>query len=133
MLPLFFMGWVEDYAHPHSWVQPYMQRSGFFAMNQHFNVVSAALVRPRYVDWSRPETYWNLQELFDYFILWASRTTDPAQAERLYLELNWLAHEYAINVGHIQLTFRHYEQPWVQGWYYNPAFPGTYFYVLSKT
>ena len=29
-------------------------------------------------------------------------------------------------------TGRHYEQRWVQGWYRNMIYPGTYFYVLSK-
>jgi peptide/nickel transport system substrate-binding protein len=29
-------------------------------------------------------------------------------------------------------TGRHYEQRWVNGWYYNPVYPGTYFYPLSE-
>jgi len=62
----------------------------------------------------------------------AARETDFTKAEKLYFELNRLAHEWAINVAHIQLLARHYEQLWVRGWYYNPAYPGEYFYVLWK-
>ena len=62
----------------------------------------------------------------------AKKELDVQKAEKLYFELNRLAVEYAINLASIMTTVRHYEQPWVQGWYYNPAYPGTYFYVLSK-
>ncbi|MCS7239870.1 MAG: ABC transporter substrate-binding protein [Candidatus Bipolaricaulota bacterium] len=131
-LAVFFIGWLEDYAHPDNWVKPYMHSTGAFAMNQNFDTVKNVEFAPVYATWLPAKTYDNLQALFDELIALASRETDFAKAEKLYLELNRLAHEYAINVGHIQLLARHYEQLWVRGWFYNPAYPGEYFYVLSK-
>lgn len=131
-LAMFFIGWLEDYAHPDNWVKPYMHRTGAFAMNQHFDTVKNVEFTPVYATWLPSKTYDTLQDLFDELIEMASRETDFAKAEKLYLELNRLAHEYAINVAHIQLLARHYEQLWVRGWYYNPAYPGEYFYVLWK-
>lgn len=131
-LSLFFIGWLEDYAHPDNWVKPYMYRTGAFAMNQNFDTVKDVEFAPVYATWLPAKTYDTLQDLFDELIDLASRETNFAKAEKLYFELNRLAHEYAINVGHIQLLARHYEQPWVRGWYYNPAYPGEYFYVLWK-
>jgi peptide/nickel transport system substrate-binding protein len=87
---------------------------------------------PVYATWLPSKTYDNLQALFDELVEMAARETDFAKAEKLYFELNRLAHEWAINVAHIQLLARHYEQVWVRGWYYNPAYPGEYFYVLWK-
>jgi peptide/nickel transport system substrate-binding protein len=212
-LPLFFIGWLEDFAHPDDWVKPYMHHTGAFAMNQHFDTVKNVEFSPVYatflnydlategpvctywednagneyhvVDWTDTDmngrlgvgdsivlenistgerydcrvdkveledttpvisvscvsllslrfaskTYPTLQDLFDELIDLAARETDFAKAELLYKELNRLSHDYAINVAHIQLLARHYEQVWVRGWYYNPAYPGQYFYVLWK-
>ncbi len=131
-LAMFFIGWLEDYAHPDNWVKPYMYRTGAFAMNQNFDTLKNVEFSPVYATWLPSKTYDTLQDLFDEIIDLAARESDFEMAELLYKELNRLAHEYAINVGHIQLLARHYEQLWVQGWYYNPAYPGEYFYVLSK-
>jgi peptide/nickel transport system substrate-binding protein len=131
-LALFFIGWLEDFAHPDAWVKPYMHHTGAFAMNQHFNTVKNVEFTPAYATWLPSKTYYTLQDLFDELSDMASRETDFVKADLLYKELNRLSHDYAINVAHIQLLFRHYEQPWVHGWYFNPAFPGDYFYALWK-
>jgi peptide/nickel transport system substrate-binding protein len=131
-LALFFIGWLEDYAHPHNWVHPYMFRTGAFAMNQNFHVIKNVEFTPVYATWLPAKTYDTLQDLFDELVVLAKKEPDRKKAELLYFELNRLAVDYAINVAHIQLLTRRYEQPWVHGWYYNPAFPGTYFYVLWK-
>jgi peptide/nickel transport system substrate-binding protein len=131
-LPLFFLSWLEGFAHPDAWVKPYMHHTGVFAMNQHFDAVKNVEFTPVYATWLSSKTYDNLQALFDELIDLATREMDFAKADLLYKELNRLAHEYAINVAHIQLLARHYDQPWVHGWYFNPAFPGDYFYALWK-
>jgi hypothetical protein len=38
----------------------------------------------------------------------------------------------AVDIFLVQELGRHYEQLWVEGWYSNPAYPGTWFYPLSK-
>ena len=54
------------------------------------------------------------------------------EAKACYEELQVKAHDEAIDIFLAQAVGRHYEQLWVKGWYYNPAYFGTYFYVLSK-
>jgi peptide/nickel transport system substrate-binding protein len=131
-LVVFFVGWLEDYAHPHNWVHPFMHKAGAFAMGQNFHAVKDVAFTPVHATWLPAKTYATLQDLFDELIDIAKKERDLARAELVYFELNRLAVEYAINVAHLQLLVRSYQQPWVQGWYHNPAFPGEYFYVLSK-
>ena len=131
-LAIFFIGWLEDYAHPHNWVHPFMYRTGAFAIGQNFDTVKNVEFAPVHATWLPSKTYATLQDLFDELVDLAKKELDVQKAEKLYFELNRLAVEYAINLASIMTTVRHYEQPWVQGWYYNPAYPGTYFYVLSK-
>ncbi len=131
-LAIFFIGWLEDYAHPFNWVHPYMYRTGAFASGQNFDYIKDVDFTPVYATWLPAKTYATLQDLFDELIDFAKKELDTEKAKLLYFELNRLAVDYAINVANIQLLGRHYEQPWVCGWFYNPAYPGDYFYVLSK-
>ena len=59
--------------------------------------------------------------------------SDPAEQDAAYHELQQLAVENAIDIFGIQPQGRHYEQAWVEGWYYNAAYPDPYFYPLSKS
>jgi len=131
-LAIFFVGWLEDYAHPHNWVQPFMYRTGAFAMGQNFHTVKNVNFAAVHATWLPSKTYATLQDLFDELVDLAKKEQDLKKAELLYFELNRLAVDYAINVAHLELLVRRYEQPWVKGWFYNPAYPGDYFYVLSK-
>ena len=60
-------------------------------------------------------------------------TIDPAEREKIYYTLQKIYYEDVPSVVLVQPLGRHWERTWVQGWYYNPAFPGTYFYALSKS
>lgn len=131
-LGIFFIGWLEDYAHPHNWVHPFMYSTGAFAIGQNFGVVKDVEFTPVHATWLPKKTYATLQTLFDELVDLAKKEPDMKKAELLYFELNRLAVEYSINLASLMTTVRHYEQPWVKGWYYNAAYPGEYFYVLSK-
>jgi len=61
------------------------------------------------------------------------RTIEPAKRKDIYYELQKIYYEDVPSVVLYQGLGRHYERTWVQGWYYNPIYPGLYFYVLSKT
>ncbi len=134
-LAVFWVGWLEDYAHPHNWVQPYMYRTGAFAIAQNFEVTKDVDFKPVYATFLEAKKYPTLQDLFDDLVDKAKKEPDQrigGKAEKIYFELNRLAKEYAINIQNIQLQVRRYEQVWVKGWFYNPAYPGTYVYWLSK-
>jgi len=61
------------------------------------------------------------------------RTIEPEKRKDIYYELQKIYYEDVPSVVLYQGLGRHYERTWVQGWYYNPIYPGLYFYVLSKT
>jgi peptide/nickel transport system substrate-binding protein len=134
-LAVFWVGWLEDYAHPHNWVHPYMFRTGTFAIGQNFDTTKDVEFKPVYATFLEAKKYATLQDLFDDLVVKAKKEPDQrvgGRAEKIYFELNRLALEYAINIQNIQLQVRRYEQVWVKGWFYNPAYPGTYVYWLSK-
>ena len=108
-MPLFFLGWAPDYADPHDYVQPFLHSNGHF---------------PYYLSYQNDE--------LDQLIMDAARETDDATRIQLYADIIDLEHDEAIYIWtHQSITF-HVERDWVQGWYYNPMYGGTYYYSLSK-
>ena len=108
-MPLFFLGWAPDYADPHDYVQPFLHSNGHF---------------PYYLSYQNDE--------LDQLIMDAARETDAATRIQLYADIIDLEHDEAIYIWtHQSITF-HVERDWVQGWYYNPMYGGTYYYSLSK-
>src|SRR3990172_4195543 len=111
-LPVFISGWLEDIHDPHNWVVPYL--TGTYGLRQ-----------------SMPE---DMRGQFQELINAAITAPTPAEREALYFQLNDLVYENAPNILLAVATGRRYEQPYVEGWYYNPIYPeDEYYYVLSKT
>jgi len=108
-LPAFIIGWLADFPDPHNFVFPYMHSKGTFAAWQHY--------KNPHVD-----------ELIEKGI----RTSDPEERKEIYYELQKIYFEDCPSVMLYQPVGRHYERDWVQGWYYNPIYPGVYFYALWK-
>jgi peptide/nickel transport system substrate-binding protein len=109
LLPIFVSGWAEDIHDPHNWVQPFL--IGTYAGRQGLP-----------------------QEMLDRYgelINQGVATTDPAEREEIYFEIQRQHHEDAIQVTLAQALGARYEQRWVQGWYYQPSSSGTYFAALS--
>jgi len=108
-LGCFIIGWLADYPDPHNFVHPFMHSRGAFAAWQHY---------------SNP----HVDELIEEGI----HTTDPERRREIYYELQRIYFEECPSIILHQPLGRHYERDWVQGWYYNPIFPGVYFYTLWK-
>lgn len=109
-LPIFTAGWNEDIHDPHNWVQPflvgtYANRAGFpqDLVDQFSELINAAVV-----------------------------STDNDERQALYEQISELDYENVTGVRLAVPTVRRYEQRWVKGWYYNPAYSTTYFYSLTK-
>jgi peptide/nickel transport system substrate-binding protein len=107
-LALFTIGWLEDFHHPHNWVQPYMHSAGAFA---------------GFAGW--PE---DMVEEFDAKVGECVSLADLAAAEQCYFDLQAMTYDNVTNVFIDQPTIRHYEQMWMEGYYYNPAYFGVYAY-----
>ncbi|MCJ7621099.1 MAG: ABC transporter substrate-binding protein [Anaerolineae bacterium] len=111
-LPVFLIGWVEDYHHPHNWVLPYTSANGTWSMFQ---------------GWP--------QEQYDKYDakIQECLAIPFADAAPCYEELQAMAIEDVIDVFGIQATTRHYEQLWVKGFYENPIYPSCMWaYRFSK-
>jgi len=109
-LPLFISGWLEDIHDPHNWYVPYL--IGTYGRRQ-----------------SLPE---DAVAEFKALINRGVMETDPAKRHAIYQELNQKVYDLAPQIILAVATGRRYEQRWMEGWYYNPIYPGQYFYVLSK-
>ena len=116
-MPLFMLGWQEDYHDPQDWVSPFLVSGGTYGGTQHFPA--------------------DVQAQMDKLINEAVQSTDPNTRAQMYGQLQNLAYENALNIFVVQRQERHYEQLWMKGWYYNPTYPGAspvgeYYYTQSK-
>ena len=111
--PVYRIGWLEDYHHPHNWVQPFLSAAGAYGH---------ALALPE-----------ELQDQFDSMIAEAKGLTDAAEQHEAYKAIQRLAAEQQTSLWGIQPVGRHYEQLWIEDYYYNPSYPCAFPYGLSES
>jgi peptide/nickel transport system substrate-binding protein len=109
-LPAFIIGWQEDYHDPHDWYQPFLV--GTYGSNQNFPA--------------------DLLKTFNDGVVAGVTQVDPAKRDTIYKGLNQVIYDNATMILLPLGTGRHYEQRWVQGYFYNPMYGGFYYYSLSK-
>jgi peptide/nickel transport system substrate-binding protein len=109
-LPVFISGWHEDIHDPHNWYVPYL--TGTYGRLQ-----------------SLPE---DISASFAEQMAAGVAETDPAGRNEIYTALNQEVYDLAPNIILAIATQRDYQQRWVEGWYYNPAYSAEYYYALSK-
>ena len=109
-LPVFFSGWVEDLHDPHNWTVPYTIQT--YGGRQ-----------------SLPD---DLKAQFKEIINRGVSEADPDKRAEIYHEFNDLYYETAPIILLATSQSRHYEQRWVEGYFWNPIYPGNYFYTFSK-
>ena len=107
-LPVYSAAWLEDYHDAHNWVFPIMHSQGNYA------------------------TSMNLGTNYDALINQGINELNPEKRQEIYYELQKLAYEDAIAIFTDQPLGRHYQQRWVDGYYFNPIWPARNFYPLSK-
>ncbi len=111
-VPIFIVGWLADFPDPHNFAQPYMHSQGSYGIRQSLSRIAN----------------------YDDLILQAAKELDPQKRRQLYYELQRRAYEDAIDIFLVDPTERTWQRTWVDGWLYNPMWPGEarYFYLLSK-
>lgn len=109
-VPIFVSGWIEDIHDPHNWAQPFLV--GTYASRQRM-----------------PD---EIRQQFQELVSAGVSETDPAKRAEIYKQLTQLDYEYAPAIRLAVVTGRHYEQRWVQGWYYNPIAPNFYYAYSIK-
>lgn len=109
-MPIYFIGWLADFAHPDNFARPFMHSHGDFSFYQNYS--------DPYVD-----------NLIDTAII----TTDIPTQCAMYQELQYIYWRDAVSLPIMQGLGRRWEREWVRGWYYNQLYPGLLFYDLWKT
>ena len=111
-LPAFVSGWIEDIHDPHNWVVPYLTGTKGRLQGMPEDLMA------------------QFQELIDRGLAAAA----PSERQAIYYQLNDLVYANAPNILLVLSTGRRYETRTVEGWYYNPIYPGEhYYYALSKS
>jgi len=111
-IPIYRIGWLEDYHHPHNWVQPFLSAAGAYGY---------ALALPE-----------DVQAEFDAMIAEAKSIVDPAEQHEAYKAIQRMATEYQTSLWGVQPTARNYHPLWVEGYFRNPVFPCAFVYGLSE-
>ncbi len=109
-MPLFITGWLNEFVDPHDDVHPFMHTLGHFSRFQ--RVLGDATV--------------------DALIELGITTPDGPARQAIYYTLQLIYYQDCLSVCLAQPYKRHWERDWVQGWYYNPLYPGNYYYHLWK-
>jgi peptide/nickel transport system substrate-binding protein len=106
---MYFLGWFADYPDPHDFAQPFLATGGYFPVRGGYR---------------NPEA--------DRLIDQAVSTPDPATRRGLYRQLSMIAYNDLPYLFLVQPVTYYTMRSWVHGWYYNPIFPGQYFYTMYK-
>lgn len=109
-LPMFIIGWLADFPDPHNFALPFMHSQGTYAQKQSLNKIVN----------------------YDDLIMQAARELDLAKRQQLYYQLQQKVYEDAIDIFLVDALGRHWQRTWVDGWMYNPMWPGQNFYTVSK-
>jgi len=113
-LPIYVGGWLEDFHDPHNWVQPFLSSQG--AYGRVINMTA------------------DYAQKYDDLILQGVMAKDPAERTKIYEDIQLQSEEDAVVIWMYQAVARTHLQEWIDGWYYNPAYPAVYSwtYALSK-
>jgi peptide/nickel transport system substrate-binding protein len=114
-LPIYVGGWLEDFHDPHNWAQPFLHSQGGYG-----RVINL------------PE---DMAAEYDAMVEEAASLTDPDDRRPIYEEIQLKAQTDAVVIWMYQPVDRYHFQPWIKGFYYNPAYSDqaySYVYALSK-
>jgi peptide/nickel transport system substrate-binding protein len=108
-LAAFFLGWAPDYADPDDYINPFIHGSGTYA--KRCGIENATLTAM-------------CEE--------AASELNETQRALDYYNISMAVYDNCYYIWTAQATNFHVEQVWVNGYYFNPMYPGLYFYTYSK-
>jgi len=110
MYPIHFTGWIEDYHDPHNWYPTYL----YGTFGSYLNMPEDKVAE------------------FQALVNEGVQESDFDKRGVIYAKLDQMIYDYAPYILSGLRTGRHYEQKWVEGYYYNPIASGFYYYPISK-
>jgi len=112
-VPIFFLGWLADYADPDNFATPFYMSQGTYGLRMSLNDL-----------------------VLDDMVQSAAYEIDPTVREQKYFEIGNYVKEKAYFLWTFQATNFCVERTWVNGYYFNPMYSGAvtmgYYYALSK-
>jgi len=113
-LPMYSIGWLADFPDPHNFALPFYRTGGAFSSWQAYSNAT-------------------MDALIDSGILTADTDmTLSSPRGQIYHDIQVMAKQDCPSFTINQAIGRHFERDWVIGWYYNPVYPGGYYYNLWK-
>ncbi|MEM2105742.1 MAG: hypothetical protein QXV21_04660, partial [Candidatus Bathyarchaeia archaeon] len=109
MLPAFMLGWLADYADIHNFAYPYAHSWGTVAYSQRYH-----------------------NPTVDSLIEQGLYSPDGPIRQNIYYQIENIFYNEVPTVPLYVTVERQYMRDWVQGWYYNPLYPGIYAYNKWK-
>jgi peptide/nickel transport system substrate-binding protein len=125
-VPMFIVGWLADYPDPHDFAFPFYDSSGTYGLSE--MLPSASAPYPWLSGASTPTK--NVTE--DQEILLGASTPDGPARAAIYSQIQKDVIAYCPGFTLDQPIGYHFQQDWVQGYYYNAMYPGPYFYNQWK-
>ena len=122
-LPLFEISWPADFADADNFLRPYMHSDGDFVQYQNYTLENG---------WnsSHGTNYPSLRK--DQLIDLALVTPDGPERAKMYADLESIYMKDCPSFPIDQPHIRRWCQYWVKGWYFNPFYPGDYYYAMWK-
>jgi peptide/nickel transport system substrate-binding protein len=108
-LPVFTVGWLADYPDGHNFAYPYYYTYGTYAARQGFSDAT-----------------------LDGLIEDGIATPDGPARGAIYSQIQQRVIDLCPSIALYSAIARHYEQTWINGWYYNPIYPDLYVANLWK-
>jgi peptide/nickel transport system substrate-binding protein len=108
-LPVFFLGWMPDYADPDDYTFPFYHENGTYALRMSLDNHTLTLMCEQ-----------------------AARETNQTLRAQMYYDIEMAVYDNAYFAWLTQATNFHVERDWVTGYYFNPMHSGHMYYTLSK-
>jgi len=116
-LPICVMPWHGDYADSDAFFRTFMHSDGYIA---------------RFQSYTSTTTGTGTGKTKDALIDQALKTNPGPAQQILYNDLQDIYITDVPSIPIVQPTGRKWMQYWVKGWYYNPLYPGDYYYTMWK-
>jgi len=114
-MPFFVIGWLADFPDPHNFVVPFATSYGTFS------------------GWQGDTLVQMFADKYDDLVAAGMATADQAARAAIYKQIQEMSYEDCYDLWLPQSNGYRVVQGWIQGYSFNPQFPGPYFYSIHKT
>ncbi|KAF2955963.1 ABC transporter substrate-binding protein [Marinitoga sp. 38H-ov] len=122
-MPLYILGWLADYPDPNNFIYTFYHSDGDYGY--YFGEEYAKFA-------NAPQAFFGGKSLNEV-INEASSLTDPAEREKLYIQIQEFVIREGLGVPLYQPVGVRVHRKWLKGWYPNSIRPGDDYYAYSKS